>query len=43
MYMLNKFKSLLERNFGSVSADWERRMIKEFGNNTDDSSEGGLG
>ena len=43
MYRWNKFRFLLERNFGSVSADWERRMIKEFGNSTDDSSEGGLG
>ena len=43
MYRWNKFRSSLERNFGSLGADWERRMVKEFGNNTDDSSEGGLG
>ena len=33
----------LERNFGSLGADWERWMVKEFGNNIDDSSESGLG
>ena len=33
----------MERNFGSLGADWERRMVKEFGNSTDDSSKGGLG
>ena len=43
MYRWNKFRSSLERNFGCLGADWERRMVKEFGNNTDDSSEGGLG
>ena len=43
MYMWNKFRSSLERNFGSLDADLERRIVKEFGNNTDDSSEGGLG
>ena len=43
MYRWNKFRSLLRRNFGNVSAYWERRMIKEFGNSTDDSSKGGLG
>ena len=43
LYRWNKFRSSLERNFGSHSADWKRRMVKEFGNNTDDSKEGGLG
>ena len=43
MYRWNKFRSSLERNFGSLGADWERRMVKEFGNSTHDSSEGGLG
>ena len=43
IYRWNKFRSSLERNFGSCGADWERRMVKEFGNSTDDSSEGGLG
>ena len=43
MYRWNKFRSSLERNFGSLGADWERRMVKEIGTNTDDSSEGGLG
>ena len=43
IYRWNKFKSSLERNFGSLSVDWERRMVKEFWNSTDDSSEGGLG
>ena len=43
MYRWNKFRSSLEENFGSLGVDWERRMVKEFGNNTDDSSEGGLG
>ena len=43
MYRWNKFRSLLERNFGSFGAEWERRMVKEFGNNIDDSSEGGFG
>ena len=42
IYRWNKFRSLLERNFGSFGADWERRMVKEFGNSTDDSSEGAL-
>ena len=32
----------MERNFGSFGADWESRMINEFGN-IEDSSEGGLG
>ena len=43
LYRWNKFRSSLERNFGILGADWERRMIKEFGNSIDDSSEGGLG
>ena len=43
MYRWNKFRSFLERNFGSFGADWESRMFKEFGNNTENSSEGGLG
>ena len=42
-YRWNKFGSSLERNFESFGADWESQMVKEFGNNTDDSSEGGLG
>ena len=33
----------MERNFGSFGADWESKMVKEFGNNTEDFSEGGLG
>ena len=43
MYRWNKFRSSLEINFRSLGADWERMMVKEFGNSTDDSSEGGLG
>ena len=43
LYTGDKFRSSLERNFGSFGADWDRRMIKEFGNSTDDSSEGGFG
>ena len=43
LYRWNKFRSSLERNFGSFGMDWERRMIKEFGNCTDDSSDGGFG
>ena len=43
MYSWNKFRSSLERNFGSLGADCERRMVKEFGNSTYDSREGGLG
>ena len=43
IYRWNKFRSSLERNFGSFGGDWERRMVKEFGNSTDDSSEGGFG
>ena len=43
MYRWNEFRSSLERNFGSFGADWESRMVKEFGNITDDSSEGDLG
>ena len=43
LYRWNKFRSSLERNFGSLGADWERRMVKDFGNSTDDSSKGGLG
>ena len=43
IYRWNKFRSSLERNFRSFGADWERQMVKEFGNCTDDSSEGGLG
>ena len=43
IYRWNKFQSSLERIFGSLGADWEIRMVKEFGNSTDDYSEGGLG
>ena len=43
MFRWNKFRSSLERNFGSFGVDWERRMVKEFGNSTEDSSEAGLG
>ena len=43
IYRWNKFRSSLERYFGSFGADWERRMIKEFGNCSDDSSDGGFG
>ena len=38
MYRWNKFRSSLERNFGSFGADWESGMVKEFGNSTDDSN-----
>ena len=43
MYRWNKFRSSLEMNFRRFSANWESRMVKEFGNSTEDSSEGGLG
>ena len=43
LYRWNKFRSFLERNFRSLVADWEWRMVKEFGNSTDDSNEGGFG
>ena len=43
MYMWNKFRSSLERNFGSFGADWERQMVKEFGNSIDNSNEGAIG
>ena len=43
MYKWNKFRFSLERNFGSLGADWERQMVNEFGNSTKDSNEGGLG
>ena len=43
MYRLNKFRSSLERNFGSFGVEWERRMVKEFGNSIDNSNEVGLG
>ena len=43
IYKWNKFKSSLEKNFRSFGADWERRMIKEFKNSTEDSSEDGFG
>ena len=33
----------MERNFGSFGVDWKSKMVKEFRNNTEDSSEGGLG
>ena len=42
LYKWNKFRSSLERNFGSFGADWERRMVKEFENSTDDASDGGF-
>ena len=42
LYRLNKFRSLLKRNFGSLGMDCERIMIKEFENCTDDSSDGGF-
>ena len=43
MYRLNKFRSLLQRNFRNLGIEWHRRMVNESGNNTDDLSEGGLG
>ena len=43
LYRWNKFRSSLERDFGSFGSDWERRMIKEFRNCTNDSSNGGFG
>ena len=43
LYRWNKFRSSLERNFGSFGADWERRIIKEFRNCTDDSNDASLG
>ena len=43
LYRWNKFRSSLETNFGSFGAKWESGIIKEFGNSTEDSSEGGLG
>ena len=43
IYSWNKFIFSLGRNFGSFGVDWERRMIKEFGNSTEDFSEGGFG
>ena len=43
LYRWNKFRPSLERNFGSFGVDWKRRMIKEFENCTDDSSDGGFG
>ena len=43
LYRWNKFRSFLKRNFGSFGAHWERRMIKEFENCTDNSSDGGFG
>ena len=43
MYRWNKFRSSLERSFGSFYAEWEIRMVKEFGNSTDDSNQGRLG
>ena len=42
LYRWNKFRSSLKKNFGSFGADWERRMIKELGNSTGDSSDGGF-
>ena len=42
LYRWNNLRSSLKRNFGSFGADWEKRMVKEFGNSTDDSSEGGF-
>ena len=43
MYRWNKFRSSSERNFGSLGADWERRMVKKFRKSIDDSNEGGIG
>ena len=43
LYRWNKFRSSLERNFGSFGADWERRMVNEFGNSTDDDNDSGFG
>ena len=43
MYRWNKFQSFLEKNFRSFGANWDSRMVKKFGNNTEDSSKGGLG
>ena len=43
LYRWNKFRSSLERNFGSFGVDWERRMVKELRNSTNDCSEGGFG
>ena len=43
LFRWNKFRSSLERNFGSFGTPWERRMVNEFRNCTDDSSDGGFG
>ena len=43
MYRWNKFRSLLGKIFRSFGADWDRRMVNEFGNSTYDSSEEGIG
>ena len=43
LYRWNKFRYSLESNFGSFCTNWESRMIKEFGNYTDDSNDGGFG
>ena len=43
LYRWNKFKSPLERTFRGFSAPWERRMVNEFGNCTDDSNDDDFG
>ena len=40
LYTRNKFRSSIQRNFESLGADWERRIVKKFGNSTNDSSKG---
>ena len=43
LYRWNKFRYALERTFGDLGAPWESRIVNEFGNSTDDSSDGGFG
>ena len=43
LYGWNKFRSSLERNFGSFDVAWEKRMVKEFRNCIDIFSDGSSG
>ena len=42
MYKWNESRSVLERSFRSLGVKWHRRIVNEYGNSTEGTSEGGL-
>ena len=42
MYRWDESRSVLERSFRSLGVKWHRRIVNEYGNSTQGTSEGGL-